>query len=1415
MIKMTAANGLLILLFSLTVISGLFAQFAGPYSFVPAQPNLSEGYIRVVDLDNNNYPDILWSGGPSGSNSGWYANSCSGFSPSCYIDNYSGISTSAIAADVNGDGLKDVFVTYWSNNTFYKYDNLGSGSFGSRVTIAGYIYHPYQLYAADIDSDGDTDIVCGGTNAVIWYENDGAGNFIAEHNIGTGSYYDGINSYDFNSDGRFDLVCGNYIYRQEAGGGFTIADTLIGNDLISTHILDLDNDGDVDIIGTENHNAGSIIIYNNDNGNFVTHSAIYSTTGWDFWDSEIADVDNDGDTDLVACAWGGIVYLERTGAYTFVPHQVAAGSFNYMDLKDIDNDGDPDIVYCTDTKSGYFSNMGIVNVYSTTAFTLCGGDSVFTQGAYQHIPGTYYDTLTSASGCDSILAVVLTAEENTINHSICNGDSVFFMGAWHHTQGTYYDSLLSSMGCDSITIHELQVISNTASFLTLMVCDSTEINGQKFYSSGIFTQHLLNNAGCDSLLTIDLTVKYSTQSAMNITACDSVVINNITYDTSGVYIQHLANAVGCDSSLVLNVTINRSTESFLTFSICDSLVLNGVTYHQSGFYVQHTVNVQGCDSTIHISLDLLNDTVVFNEVSCGSYTLNGQTYDHSGTFYQAYPNIHGCDSVLVINLVLADSSYAQNQVVLFDWVKRLLIAFNDITTDINDDLLIIADITGTTDVDPGPGVCTLSNVGSNGDLCVLHFNKNGNFVWAKVIAGTGFANGVSVRSGKDNSVYITGTYTGTVDFDPGPGVFNSTANGTTRDFFVVKLDPNGNFRWAKFVGSPDNDWATSIDLDSDDNVYIAGSYSSQADFDPGPAVFNLTGTNDAFILKLDSAGNFVTAKNFPGTAFAQFNTIRISDDECIYATGYFSLSVDADPGAGVVSFTSNGNEDVLIAKLDPAMKLIWAKTVGGVNGERSGSFDICGHNKISVGGYYLDTVDFDPGSGTFILNNPSNVNGFVLNLDTAGNFLWAGDMEGKQYNNCVSVKNDGFGNTYFTGYFNDTIDMDPTANVLQAVSKGGYDIFITALDNCNNLLFSIPVGGTGTEQPGSLCLGRNGEIYSVGRFDAGVDFDPGPSVYIPSLYGNYIYKLHRCSRTYSSLNIAACNEFTSPSGNYTWNTPGTYLDTIVNSRGCDSVMTIHLTINYPSYSEINVSECDSVLSPDGNEIWTVPGIYVDTVSGINGCDSIVTINLTILNNTGSLTESVCDSIELNGISYYTSGIYTQTLTNGFGCDSVLTIDLQITDIDTTVSLTGDSLYAEALSAQYQWYDCVSGMVIPGATGQFYYPPINGQYSVIISMNNCTDTSGCHTVIITGSRDSGSGAAICYPNPFTGYTKVTFDNPGSRGHNATLSNISGEVIRNYHGIVTDFLIIDGKGLSPGVYFLELTGERNYRYKIVVE
>ncbi len=241
----------------------------------------------------------------------------------------------------------------------------------------------------------------------------------------------------------------------------------------------------------------------------------------------------------------------------------------------------------------------------------------------------------------------------------------------------------------------------------------------------------------------------------------------------------------------------------------------------------------------------------------------------------------------------------------------------------------------------------------------------------------------------------------------------------------------------------------------------------------------------------------------------------------------------------------------------------------------------------------------------------------------------------------------------------------------------------------------------------------------------------------------------------------ACNSYTWIDGNTYTSSNNTATFTLTNAAGCDSIVTLDLTINNSSTGTDVQTACNSYTWIDGNTYTSSNNTATFTLTNAVGCDSVVTLDLTINNSsTGTDVQTACNSYTwIDGNTYTSSNnSATFTLTNAAGCDSVVTLDLTINVIDTTITQSGVTLTSNESGATYQWIDCINGNVlITGATAASYIPSNNGSYAVIITKNGCVDTSNCINVTISDVVNIETALSVqVYPNPTDGIVIIATD-----------------------------------------------------------
>lgn len=548
------------------------------------------------------------------------------------------------------------------------------------------------------------------------------------------------------------------------------------------------------------------------------------------------------------------------------------------------------------------------------------------------------------------------------------------------------------------------------------------------------------------------------------------------------------------------------------------------------------------------------------------------------------------------------------------------------------------------------------------DIFVSMQNKYGDLIWTAHFGNWGFDAGVGIYVDPGQNVYVTGTFEDTVDFDPDTGVTNLVANGYY-DAFIVKLDKNGKLVWAKSVGGTGYDIGFGITADKSGNVIATGFFEETADFDPGSSTYNFTagGYEDGFVVKLSSSGAFTWADQFTGyngTETCTGRTIKTDANGNIFIAGAFNDTYDFNPGSGTSNLASNGNDDIYIVKLTSTGGFSFAKQIGGTGAESAEKITLDNSGSIVLVGTFSDVVDFNPGSSTFNLTAVDLLDAYVLKLDANGNYTWAKKVGGLNDDYAYSVAMDASNNYYIVTSFSGTVDFDPGASTKNLVGFGDQDMVLLTLNSSGVYQNTLQFGGKNAYvYGGHISITKSGDIFVAGAFNGKVDFDPSSDSSWHSAIDRlsvYIMKLSECKASTSSITTTACKTYTLNGQTYTQS--GTYTQHLTNYTGCDSAITLKLTM-LQNTGAFSASACSTYVW--NSQTYNASGKYTQTFTNYKGCDSVVTLTLIINNQYDTLVEAACNVYILNGQTYTTSGVYNQTLTTYKGCDSFITLFLTI------------------------------------------------------------------------------------------------------------------------------------------------------------
>jgi hypothetical protein len=252
-----------------------------------------------------------------------------------------------------------------------------------------------------------------------------------------------------------------------------------------------------------------------------------------------------------------------------------------------------------------------------------------------------------------------------------------------------------------------------------------------------------------------------------------------------------------------------------------------------------------------------------------------------------------------------------------------------------------------------------------------------------------------------------------------------------------------------------------------------------------------------------------------------------------------------------------------------------------------------------------------------------------------------------------------------------------------------------------------------------------------------------------------------------------------------------------------------LTINISTTATVTQTSCDSYTWALNGTTYNTSGTYAHVETNAAGCPLTTTLNLIINNSTtATVTQTACDSYTwaLNGTTYTASGTYTHVSTNGSGCTLTTTLNLTINTVNISTTVADPTITSNVSGVSYQWIDCNNGnAIISGATAQSFTATANGNYAVIVTAANCSDTSACQIISSVGineqnASNSETELVEVYPNPTSGNVQIilgeTYQNTSVK-----LINALGQAIIHKTSTSSNEITFEIEG-APGVYFLEI-------------
>ena len=268
--------------------------------------------------------------------------------------------------------------------------------------------------------------------------------------------------------------------------------------------------------------------------------------------------------------------------------------------------------------------------------------------------------------------------------------------------------------------------------------------------------------------------------------------------------------------------------------------------------------------------------------------------------------------------------------------------------------------------------------------------------------------------------------------------------------------------WARAIGAEGDDVAQSLAVDQDGNVIVVGYFEGTVDLDPGMGeeFHTSSGANDIFVQKLDNEGVFIWGWGLGGADADYATGVSVDADGNIYVCGTFNGTVDFDPSAGITELVSTGGYDIFLAKYEGEGVLVWARGSGSVEYDEPKTVAVGPLGSVYLLSYFSATLDADPGTAQLPITSAGALDILVQRFDADGGLLWANSIGSAGTDLGLSMALDADENIWFTGSFENTLDLDPGAAAFPLTSAGAWDIFVSKWSAGGTFMWAGRMGGS-------------------------------------------------------------------------------------------------------------------------------------------------------------------------------------------------------------------------------------------------------------------------------------------------------------------------------------------------------------------
>ena len=1107
----------------------------------------------------------------------------------------------------------------------------------------------------------------------------------------------------------------------------------------------------------------------------------------------------------------------------------AGSSFNF-DGDALTESGVYEAVYSAENgcDSTVTLNLSVVEFFDThLSATICAGETYAFGDTTLGLSGVYVDSLTAAGGCDSTVTLnlkVLPVPTTHLEAGICTGSEYVFQGETLTESGVYTAQLEAANGCDSIVVLNLTVADFFDVSIDVTICakETYDFGGEILFLAGTYVHELEAAGGCDSTVTVTLTVLPVSSGVAEATICngDSLEYSDSLLTEAGEYVFTLPAENGCDSTVTLTLTVLPAPATPLTATICagQTYEFNGATLDESGVYIRIFPAENGCDSTVTLTLTVLPvPKTDINVILCAgdSYEYEGEILDAEGSYPFVFDAENGCDSIVTIHVEVLPVASAEVHASIcagefyeidgdelseggeYEYVLTAENGCDSTVTLILEVLPVQASAFEAVVCAGTPYYFNSDTLTEAGEYTAVFTSENGcdstvvltltvlPVVSTTLVAET-CANEPYVYGGE--SLDMSGTYQFTFDGSngcdslvilhlevlpvPETTLAVSVCSGDSYEYNSETLTAGGSYPFT-FTGENGCDSIVTVQLtllplavsETTLTLCTGASYEFNGETYTTPGTYSATltgenGCDSTAILHLNFVTGFQTAIEASVCAgeFYDFH------GETLTESGDYSVTLVSVSGCdSIVTLTLT----VLPLSESVSTATICAGEYYTFNGQtlsESGTYPVVltganGCDSIAVLQLTVLPVVSTNLAATVCASEPYEFDGELL--DETG--VYTGVFTG--LNGCDSTvvlsltvlpelesaleATICHGETY--EYNGETLD-----------EAGAYQFSFEGSNGCDSTV-TVHLNVLPSAASASAALVCNGEPYEFN------------------------------------------GELLTESGTYVFTFPG------ASANGCDSLVTLFLNI-FPAIppTETEAAICVGSSYDFYGTPLTVAGNYIAHLPSSTGCDSIVTLTLSILPNLTAIeTASICagESYSFHGQNLEAAGVYTAVLPGTSGCDTIVTLTLSVNTVNTGVTLADGTLTAQATGATYQWINCDENEPVEGATESSFTPSVTGQYAVAITQGSCTDISECQLVEVVGTHELLSGNAwTVQPNPAANRATVMLQAPLSSPVRLEIYDLAGHLLLQQPVLEgASQIVLEISAMPVGVLLIRLTDE----------